>query len=286
LEIIDGGCANVLNKCDRPPRSVSAVANGVDTDGGAILHPQRAPFRVDRFTPSEHVGRFVEHYWLVRWQLDDGEQHRQLVLSHPTVNMSISGETHRVVGPTTGVVERWLAGSGWTFGVMFRPAGFWPLLGRPLASIADKELALADVLPAAEAIAKAGNLAARQNDGAVMDAALAPLFPSSTVASEATTQLAELARNDRRIVRVEQLAQAAELSPRTLERRFSTHVGLSPKKVIRRYRLQEVAERARTADVDWASIAAELGYADQAHLIRDFRAVTGEAPAKYSRAMS
>jgi len=261
------------------------MVTGAHTDGGAILHPRSAPFLVDRFPPSAHVGRFVDHYWLVRWQLDHGEERRQLVLSHPTVNLSITGETHRVVGPTIGVVERHLAGSGWTFGVMFRPAGFWPLLRRSLAAMANKELALTDVLPAAaEAIANAGTVAARENEAATMDATLAPSFPSSSVPSEATTQLAELARRDRRIVRVEQLALASDLSIRTLERRFSAHVGLSPKKVIQRYRLQEVAERARRADVNWASIATELGYADQAHLIRDFRAVTGEAPANYSRA--
>jgi AraC-like DNA-binding protein len=261
------------------------MATAADTDGGAILHPRSAPFLVDRFAPSAHIGRFVDHYWLVRWHLDQGEEHHQLVMSHPTVNMSITDETHRVVGPTIGVVERHLAGSGWAFGVTFRPAGFWPLLRRSLASIANKELALSEVLPAAAgAIANAGNLAARESEAAVMDATLAPLFPPSTVPSEATTHLAELASRDRRIVRVEHLALAAGLSTRTLERRFSAHVGLSPKKVIQRYRLQEVAERARSTDVNWASIATELGYADQAHLIRDFRAVTGEAPANYSRA--
>lgn len=261
------------------------MATAADSDGGAILHPRTARFLVDRFPPSEHAARFVDHYWLVRWQLDQGEEHHQLVLSHPVVNVSITSETHRVVGPSTGVVERHLTGSGWTFGVMFRPAGFWPLLRRSLATIANKALTLAEVLPgAAAAIANAGNIAARDDDAAVMDDVLAALLPSSCQPSEATADLAELARTDRRIVRVEQLALAADISTRTLERRFFMHVGLSPKKVIQRYRLQEVAERARSAGVDWASIGIELGYADQAHLIRDFRTVTGEAPARYSRA--
>src|SRR5688500_4299354 len=141
-----------------------------DTDGGAILHPRFARFTVDRFSPSDHVARFVDHYWLVRWQLDDGDEHQQLVLSHPVVNMSVSAEAHRVVGPSTGVIERHRTGSGWTFGVMFRPGGFWPLLRRALASIANRELALVDVLPdAARSIANAGNIAARAGEAAAMD---------------------------------------------------------------------------------------------------------------------
>lgn len=256
----------------------------VDSDGGAILHPRLAPFVADRFLPSDHVARFVDHYWLVRWQLGHGEEYQQLVLSHPVVNVSVNTETARVVGPSTGVVERRLAGSGWTFGVMFRPAGFWPLLRRSLASIAGKELALADVLPdAAGSIAIAGNTAARACEASALDDALAALLPTAPQPSETSTHLAELARADREIARAEQLAKVADVSIRTLERRFSVHIGLSPKKVIQRYRLQEVAERARLGPVSWASVAADLGYADQAHLVRDFRAVTGEAPAKYLR---
>ena len=67
------------------------MATASDTDGGAILHPRTAPFLVDRIPPSEQVARFVDHYWLVRWQLDPGEEHHQRVLTHPVVNVVITG---------------------------------------------------------------------------------------------------------------------------------------------------------------------------------------------------
>jgi AraC-like DNA-binding protein len=48
--------------------------------------------------------------------------------------------------------------------------------------------------------------------------------------------------------------------------------------------VQEAAERAaRSEHVDWAALAAELGYADQSHLIRDFRAQIGKTPTEYAR---
>jgi AraC-like DNA-binding protein len=54
--------------------------------------------------------------------------------------------------------------------------------------------------------------------------------------------------------------------------------------VIRRSRLHEVTGRmAAGARVDWAALAADLGYADQAHLSRDFADVFGESLTQYAR---
>lgn len=72
------------------------------------------------------------------------------------------------------------------------------------------------------------------------------------------------------------------LLPKTLVRRFHHHVGLGPKRFSRVRRLQRVL-RSMSADspVDWAALAADHGYTDQAHLIHDFRALTGIAPSAY-----
>ncbi|MEO5873514.1 MAG: helix-turn-helix domain-containing protein, partial [Streptosporangiaceae bacterium] len=68
------------------------------------------------------------------------------------------------------------------------------------------------------------------------------------------------------------------------QRLFAEYVGVSPKWVLRRARLQKAATRADRGDtIDWAALAAELGYADQAHLVRDFTATVGLPPARYTR---
>ena len=72
------------------------------------------------------------------------------------------------------------------------------------------------------------------------------------------------------------------VSVRTLQRMAHRYVGLSPAAMIRRRRLQEAAERIRSdPGADLATVAAELGYADQAHLANDFRAVLGFTPSAY-----
>jgi AraC-like DNA-binding protein len=99
--------------------------------------------------------------------------------------------------------------------------------------------------------------------------------------------IAERAATDRSMLRVETLAAEFGLGVRALQRLFSEYVGVSPKWVIQRYRLHEAAERiAAESGFDWADFALELGYAYQAHFIRDFRRLVGATPAAYARGLA
>ena len=83
--------------------------------------------------------------------------------------------------------------------------------------------------------------------------------------------------------RVDELSAASGLTARTLQRLFANYVGVSPKWVMRRARLHEAAN-APTAEsqIDWACLASDLGYADQAHLTRDFTVTIGVPPTRYA----
>jgi len=89
---------------------------------------------------------------------------------------------------------------------------------------------------------------------------------------------------DRAAVSVDDIARGWGLSTRALQRLFREYVGVGPKWVIKRYRLHEAVERAADRTVDWPGLARELGYVDQAHFIRDFKAIVGQPPAAYARA--
>jgi AraC-like DNA-binding protein len=266
------------------------VVEPVERDSRGILHPSAGleHFRLGRVAPSAAVARFVDRYWLPSWSLPAGHRHEQVVLVHPVVNVVFDASGATVGGVRRERFTRELTGSGRVLGVMFRPAGFRPFLGRPMSTLTDTTVPLSTVLTGASELER--SVATALADGvpdsdvaALVDAALADRVPAARQASEDTTVWAERIATDRELRRVDDVADLAGVSVRGLQRRFADHVGIGPKWMIRRYRLYEVAERAaRDEELDWATLAADLGYADQAHLVRDFTAAVGEPPTRYA----
>lgn len=133
-------------------------------------------------------------------------------------------------------------------------------------------------------------------DGAVLrERLLEARTPQAKLQLLETTLLEHLARSQRpdpairlaacaleRGVSVSQVTSRLGLLPKTSVRRFRRHAGLAPKRFSRVRRLQRVLRSMKAGNsVDWAALAAEHGYTDQAHLIHDFHTLTGIAPSAY-----
>lgn len=104
--------------------------------------------------------------------------------------------------------------------------------------------------------------------------------PDETV--EFIHRIVERMMNDKSIMKVKQIADACSLNMRTLQRLFNQYVGISPKWIIKRYRMHEAVEQMNEGRaVDWIQLALDLGYYDQAHFIKDFTALVGYSPGKY-----
>ncbi len=85
-------------------------------------------------------------------------------------------------------------------------------------------------------------------------------------------------------VPVGEVSRDLGLLPRTLRRRFTAQVGLTPKRFARVQRMQRLVRDLRgQSQVDWAALAAEHGYADQPHLADEFRELAGVTPNEYLR---
>jgi transcriptional regulator GlxA family with amidase domain len=84
-------------------------------------------------------------------------------------------------------------------------------------------------------------------------------------------------------VSVAELARAADLSTRQLERRFHERVGFAPKLFARLVRFQRALSLLRAGGASLGEVAAACGYYDQPHLVRDFRRFAHESPARFLR---
>lgn len=254
---------------------------------GILRHsPGPGSFHHARIAPAPALAGFVQHFWIVRWDLRGHAPQLRETLPHPNVHAVLDMDGARLHGVHTGRFTSLLEGEGGVFGVKFRAGGFRPFLGRSVSGLRNRSLPLDAVFDDAGAL-DASVRAAAPDDAAMVEAAqrflLARLPPEDGQALLAG-EIVDAIAADRGIVRIEQVLERWRLGARSLQRLFNDYVGVGAKWVINRYRLHEAIERlAGGAPVDWAGLALELGYFDQAHFIRDFKAMTGRTPTEYVR---
>ncbi|MFG2790614.1 DUF6597 domain-containing transcriptional factor [Streptomyces sp. NPDC048419] len=257
-----------------------------DTRGivGAADFLARVDFR--RPDPAEPLRRHVEHYWLIDWDLT--EPYVSHVVPHPAVHIvfqRFEGQEAfvEVAGVQQGLFTQKLEGRGRVCGIKFRPGAFRPFApGRAVSEWTGRRIRSPEDFPTADpaAVLDPDDEAARI---AALDTFLLALDPRPDPQAELAMALADRIRTDRTIRRVTDFARSEGMSVRLLQRLFAGYVGVGPKWVVLRHRIHEALERAETEqDVDWAALAADLGYADQAHLVRDFTATVGVPPAAYA----
>ena len=99
----------------------------------------------------------------------------------------------------------------------------------------------------------------------------------SATAARAATRICRDPRID-----VETVAREQVVSRRQLERDFQRWIGTSPRHLTQVARLQQVARRSRR-EPSLAAIAADTGFADQAHMSRVVRGLTGMTPSVFLR---
>ena len=99
-------------------------------------------------------------------------------------------------------------------------------------------------------------------------------------------RIVEFVEGDREVTRVAQVCERLGLAERTLQRLVDRRLGLTPKWLIQRRRLQEAAELLRNGPDGLSGVAAVLGYADQAHVTRDFARVTAMTPGQFAAQQS
>jgi AraC-like DNA-binding protein len=266
----------VRRKTD-PPRGVLKTA---------VSDRQR--YRHERYHPSQDLDRYVEHYWVVEWDLRGVAPERAETLPHPSVHMifEMDGRS-RIRGAARKKFSTLLKDRGAVFAVKFTPGGFYPFAGVPVSRFSDKTMRLRDVFGAKgdeldRAVLAENTDLSRIN---VVESFLRTRRPAVDENVPKVSEICYEVAKERGILKVHDLVDRYGLNERMLQRLFARYIGVSPKWVIQRYRLHEAAERLATGEsVSQTELALNLGYSDQAHFIRDFKTIVGLSPAAYARA--
>lgn len=260
-------------------QTILARARGVVNPADA-----RKKFRLERYVPGAEFAPFLDHYWIVEWDLRAQPPYTQRTLPYPCVNLAFDAGKTAIFGVVTGSFEYTLKERGRVFGLRFRPGAFRAFLGKSVSSITDSTISLAAVFGCDDAGAERSVFAAADDAGmiAFVESLLRPSLRAPDPKVDQIAAILTLAEKDRELTRVDELAARSGMSKRTLQALFSDYVGVSPKWALRRYRLHEAADRlANDEQVDLAAIAQALGYFDQAHFTSDFQALIGKPPAEY-----
>jgi AraC-like DNA-binding protein len=252
-----------------------------------ILNPDegKQQFHLSRFMPSEDLQFFIEHFWIVEWDLGDGS-YQQDILAYPSVHLAVEKGKTMIYGVVTGKFNRTIKGQGKVVGIKFRPGGFYPFYQSSVSSISDDLITVDEVFDVGSKDLENRILVSNSREKMVERAEdfIREHLPEEDERVPFINEIIDAVIADKSLIKVDQLVEQFDVSKRSLQRMFKKYVGVSPKWVIKRYRLHEVAgQLVENRDTDWAQLAVDLGYYDQSHFIKDFKSIVGQTPAEYQK---
>jgi AraC-like DNA-binding protein len=234
------------------------------------------------FPPSPKFAAHVECFWLHR---SDGPVRDFHVFPDGCSDIIFEQPARdyrglAIVGTMTRAQAFDIPAGHSTFGVRFRPGMAARLLRVPGSLAVDQSIPLADAWKVAavrELLDQLAGSSSPRDAIARFETSLADPAPLDAVEKS----LAWLAESGGQ-VSLDSLADAASLSPRQFRRTCLERTGLSPKHLARVLRFCNAAKYAGKQRRDWADVALECGYYDQAHLINEFKELAGVSPAQFS----
>ena len=245
------------------------------------------------------TGRFVELIWFARGRISGvseliaptGSTVAAVVLGDPIrltpfhKDLPLVADTGFLIGPHDRPVTNVPMGETFCVGIVTTPVGCRPCFGLAPAALRGRVVDLNEVWTRAPGLRL--ELSTISSPAAALDIVESTLSSSEPfdhrafVRCEAAVEAlsADPARP------VADIAAGLGVSHGHLDRQFTGQVGLSPRVLARILRLRRLLDHIDVYEsVAWANLASELGWFDQAHLIRDFKRHTGVTPSEYAAA--
>ncbi len=260
-------------------------------DRAHLVDPAEAGwYRIARYAVPDDLRELARSYWVPVWSLPAGESAQQRVLQYPVCLLVVSDSYARWYGVSAGLSRTTLADRGWAVGLMLQPATGYLVTGAALTELTDRHVDLRS-LPRIEGAPLVADVRAAMtpdpNDptrhAAAMTCVETALRALGPVDAEGilVNEIVELVETTPDLRRVDDLCDRVAMPERALQRLLRRRIGISPHWLIRRRRLHEGSARLQSGETDLAGLAHDLGYADQAHFTKDFRAATGLTPGRF-----
>ncbi len=233
------------------------------------------------FDPPSELAPFVECFWTSEVEAES----RRRILPDGCIDVLFFSQANKVVdAQVVGAMTRFqdvrLRPDESMLGVRFHPGMAGVCLSCDLSALNDRSVSLESVWGRAATrlvrdLATCTSLEARVET-------LAPRLVTRSTTSDVQQAIAALTTS-RGNLPLADFARSAGVSERQMRRSCCRHSGLAPKQLARILRFRHASSLVRQGVNDFAGLALDCGYYDQAHLIRDFRALAGVSPVRYLR---
>jgi AraC-like DNA-binding protein len=234
------------------------------------------------YRPPAVLAPFVDAFWSRAADRSAASAGSQRILPDGCLDIVVGPRQAIVVGAMTRPIVLSPTDDAAMIGVRFRPGMATAFLQIPAAALTD------DRAPLEAVWHDGGQVADHVGSALGTDRAIARLAETLTsrLSRIATVPPDLLAAVERIMARggrldVSRLAVSLGVTRQHLARRFAAHVGVPPKTFCRVVRLWKVLRSAAGGRVNWAGLAADLGYSDQSHLVTEFRSLTGVTPSRW-----
>lgn len=190
-----------------------------------------------------------------------------------------------IIGQKSKFTEYFPVGKAGIVSAMLLPEKATSVIGIPLNHLSNQHIDVVDIFgkAGAEVIEKINTIDSLKEKMGIVEK-----FLSDRVAEFYTNTDKQITESVRQInlyggnIKIESLAKNVNLSKRQLERKFSTKIGLSPKDFSRIIRFQKTLfVKQKNESLSLTKLAYGCGYSDQAHLIHDFKSISGLTPTEY-----
>lgn len=233
--------------------------------------------------PPPVLAAFVDRFWYRAPDESVGSTAPHRVLPDGCLDIVVGPGQAFVVGAMTRPLLVPPADAAGLLGVRFRPGMATAFLRIPAAALTDDRVPLEAIWPDGEDLADFMGFALG-TDEAIKRLARTLTARLPRIASVPRDLVVAvdriMARGGR--IDVSRLAASLGVTRQHLARRFAEHVGVTPKTFCRVVRLWSVLRSTNGGRVNWAALAADLGYSDQSHLVAEFRSLTGLTPSRWA----